>query len=917
MTDFIADADFKPDAPSASGAAPDFIPDAKFISDEDRYGDTVGQLKAFGLGAARSLSFGLSDEFLAQTGAMAPDDIKAYRDENPISSGAGEVAGVLGAALAPEVGIAGAVSAPVRGVARAGAAVTEAAAPLASRAAGVLAGAETSPVIHKILSQFGAYAAGSAIEGAAYGLGQTVSEHALGDPDLTAEKVIANVGTSAAIGGALGGIFGAIKGGLQAKKFISEVDKAKIEGGDWEAIGDTGLPEKQRTGFLDGLSKKKANAKEIEAAAREIDAPLLPSMTSANEDVQHAQSMLLNGAPTLPSLKAKQIATEGLTKVEAAAQSAIGAETDITKASLGDMLRDTVTAHVERQAEPINALYDELKTRHQAIPASERALKQVAANVRKLEDVPFSPQARSIAESAAERIESIQTVDDIKRLKSILNQELGLAATPIQKRITSVIADKLADLEESSIVRFAEKEMKTATAQDKIISLLEQRKAVNAQYEVFRDGLNRVGEALGRKRVHGAQDFLDYIGGLTPEKIADKLSGKNNARFLDWFANEMPDGMRAISQYHKGTIREAALHDGKLSVARVLSQIDRLSPEFRAKIFSPEEMRKLDAVRTYFEAFPKNFNPSNTANQGAFAAFFHPVEATFANVKDAGISAFIHAATAGGEEAGALVDALALMERKAIKTSKAIGGGIGAIFSHDKYNPTKGYLAISSDERRDNHDGVREDLTSISTGPDRLIARLEENTATLSQFAPRTTQGVQSTMIRATQFLSAKLPGKDVSQKPLSAPYRPSEAELAQWHKYFSAVDNPVGALHQVARGTLTPQTMEALSAVYPKLLQDMRVQVMDKMTDAIAKKKPIPYRTKLSLSLFLNTDLVNSLTPVSVLATQNTMSAATGAKDAREAQQMRGGSAKKTAKLDGSSRMMTPMQQVAQRDGN
>jgi hypothetical protein len=65
--------------------------------DSDRYGGTTGMLKAFGLGAARSGSFGISDEFLVHSGAMKPEDIKGYREENPYSSGAGEVAGVVGA----------------------------------------------------------------------------------------------------------------------------------------------------------------------------------------------------------------------------------------------------------------------------------------------------------------------------------------------------------------------------------------------------------------------------------------------------------------------------------------------------------------------------------------------------------------------------------------------------------------------------------------------------------------------------------------------------------------------------------------------------------------------------------------------------------------------------------------------------
>lgn len=909
MTDFISDKDFIPDSTPAGKASPPgdgFIPDSAFVSDEDKYGDTLGQIKSFGLGAGRSASFGLSDEFLVQTGAMKPEDIKAYRETNPYSSIAGEVGGVLGAVLAPEVGILGALSAPVRGVAALG------------KSAGALVPGAASTV-GKILSQTGAIGLGSAVEGAAYGLGQSVSEHALGDPDLNAEKVLANVGTSALIGGALGSMFGAAKGVVQTKfpKFLSEVDKAAIDSGDWKSMANASdLSESQKQGFIAGLTKKKVNASEIEKAAKEIDAPILPSMISDNGLVQKGQSALLDGPPSLPAIKAQQIAAQGLEKAELATQQALGSADDITKANLGDTLKGIVSESVESQSKPITALYDELKTRYQSIPTSDKSLKQIAANMRKIEDVPLSPQARAIAESAADRLETVKTIDDVKRLRSIINQELGLSSTPIQKRVTAIIGDKLADLEESSIVRFAQKEMKTSVAKDKIMQLLDQREAVNAQYSVFKDKIQRLGEVMGRKRVHGAQDFLDFLDDMTPEKIADKLSSKNNSEFLNWFSKELPQGMQSIAQYQKGVIRDVALKDGKLNIKRVISEFDKMPKEYRSKIFSPEEIKKIEAIKTYIEAFPKNYNPSNTANMSAFRGFFeHPVGSVVANVRDYGIQGFLDAATGSGDKTKAFVDGLSTLEKQAIKTTKAISSGANAIFSESSGTPApvKGYLAVSSSTRRDDHDKMNPQLSELTNDPQKLIDKIHENTEALSLIAPKTSQAAQGTMTRATQFLQQKLPGINVPQKPLSPKYKPSDAELAKWYKYFSAVDKPTDVLKSVASGNLVPETMEALSFVYPKLLQEMRTSVTDKMVDSIAKKKVIPYRTKLSLSLFLGQDLVNSLDPTSMLANQNMMATATQGKN-MQSQQMGKVTQGGLSKLDSADDFLTPMQKSNQR---
>lgn len=879
--------------------------------DEQKYGGTSGALKAFALGAGRSASFGTLDQLLTKTGLAKSETLKGLEETNPVATGAGEVTGILGGVLAPEVGILGAASAPVKAVSRLGGAVTkgaEALLPVATSTAG------------KIVTQAGTHALGSAVEGAAYGLGQVVSEDALGDADLNGEKVLAHIGTSALEAGALGSIFGAIKGGIQSifPKVISEIDQQAIKSGDFKAMAEASdMPQGQKESFIDGLTKLKSNAEEIKQAAKSIDAPILPGMISDSEAVRKGQSALLEGPPSFPALKAQQMAQQGFDKAGEAVEGTLGSESEITKASLGDTLKDIVSKSVEQQVQPINALYDEIKTHYQAIPLNPTSLKQISRNVMKLEDVPLSPQARAIAKSVAERIESLKTVDDIKRLKSIVNQELGPVATPIQKRITAIIADKLSNLEENSIVRFAEREMRTSKAKDKIMALLEQREAANAQYSVFKDKLDRLGEVMGRKKVYGAQDFLDFVDGLTPEKIADKLSGKNNSEFLGWFSKEFPEGMRSISQFQKELIRTSAMKDGEFSVRRALTQIDKMPKEYQGKIFNAEELSKLGSVKTYIQAFPKNWNPSNTANASAFRHFFEgPIAAATGNLRDYAIEKFINTATLSGDQTKEFIEGLTKVEKKTNSISRSIINGVDGIFSKESYeNPTKFYSALGYQDREENHKNFRPKLLDLTANPEKLIDHLSDHTEGLTQVAPKISASFQGATSRATQFLKSKLPGNDIQKKPLSPEYKPSNSELSKWHNYFNAVEKPTDALYAVKSGTLTKEVMETLQVVYPKLLQEMRVAVSDKMSSAVAKKQVIPYRTKLSLSLFLDSDLVNSLNPISMLANQNTLTTATQNKAAEQSSQMAATSKKGLDKIKTSNRFLTPMQKSNERE--
>jgi len=201
-------------------ATPEQIHDLQM---EQQYGDGLGNTaKAFGAGALRGPTLGLSDQLLTATGAASPETLRELEQRHGTASLAGEATGILGSLFIPGVGAAQADVVPAKIAAKLAAGVTERALPIAERAATKLVNPETSPLVHKILSQSGAHALGSAVEGAVYGAGRSVTEEALGDPELNAEKVMSNIGLSAMYGGALGGAFA-----TGAEVLPKVVDKAK------------------------------------------------------------------------------------------------------------------------------------------------------------------------------------------------------------------------------------------------------------------------------------------------------------------------------------------------------------------------------------------------------------------------------------------------------------------------------------------------------------------------------------------------------------------------------------------------------------------------------------------------------------------------------------------------------------------
>lgn len=183
----------------------------------------VGQgLKAVGAGAARGLTFGLSDVAATQFGGeSARQELAGLKEHRGVLSGAGEVGGMLlplalsGGAAAPIEG-AEAGAGILGGAARVAGALPRGVAALGEGAAdiaGNVVGRGATSLVGRVAQKAIPMAAGGALEGAAYGAGQTISEAALGDEELTAEKLLAGAGHGALIGGVAGGALGAISAG--------------------------------------------------------------------------------------------------------------------------------------------------------------------------------------------------------------------------------------------------------------------------------------------------------------------------------------------------------------------------------------------------------------------------------------------------------------------------------------------------------------------------------------------------------------------------------------------------------------------------------------------------------------------------------------------------------------------------------
>ncbi len=146
-----------------------------------------------------------------------------------------------------------------------------------------------------------------------------------------------------------------------------------------------------------------------------------------------------------------------------------------------------------------------------------------------------------------------------------------------------------------------------------------------------------------------------------------------------------------------------------------------------------------------------------------------------------------------------------------------------------------------------------ENINTLAANPQALIDRIQNSTSGIHAVAPQTAESAQQTAARAISFLSTKSSQPDSGS--LNKPYEPSQTEISKFNRYLQIVENPATALHQVKEGTLIPETLETLKAVYPSLYGHMKQGIIENLG------KDIPFSRQMSMGQFLEEPLDSSLT--------------------------------------------------------
>lgn len=805
---------------------------------QKEYGEgTANELKALGLGTARGLTFGISDQILEKTGAVSEEALRELENRNPASSMGGEIIGTV----APVLASAG-TSLIAKGAAKT---LPALAASLSEKAGEAAVKGFAKNATSKIVQNAVKMGVGSAVEGALYGTGQMISEEALGNSDFNAESVLANVGLNTLLGGGIGAGLGALSG--VGNKFIDKI-KLDIKKGD---LAKYGVTKKQSVDIVDNMNLSQSTS-ELAEIAKDISPKALATQSKDLAGIQEASDLLgitpttgmMSESKTIQNLESTLVKSDMLAAqdvkqatinvydgLEKAADDVLSVGKGVNAVDEGESIKQAIFEHHNSRVQTYKAFQDDFEEQFKDVAINERMRKLAKTRFTKAANNAFDDTNIQKAVGAIGKIDSIGKA---KQAKAYFWNEAQKA-----KRAGDFMAhDVFMDGYDTSKRMIENAAVSSVNGVRNKKKLVEGIRNANKVYSGLANDMKDVAKALGKK-ISRPSDMIEFVEtGLDAKAITEKISKLKSNDLLDTLQEKMPDVYESAMKYKASKILKASEVDGKINIKKFINQIEKMDEDEVRRLFG-DKVKKIDAIKKVKAAIPADINPSGTANAAETLNLF--------NIGNQGKALALRGLYSDkGKKLvdyyGKILGTLRGVEENSNKLKLGIAGSVDG-FLKSSSRPIAPIVSVSN--IGDGYASAKKEIEEFDSNPDNQVEMFAKKNGDFFDSAPGTATMLSGKISNAVSFLSGKMP-----KRPVVSPYstlEPSTREKEKFLRYYKAVQNPNEVLEQIKKGYANPEGVETLKKVYPEIYRSLSEEIYSRMNE-----KEMSYRDRVNLQKLL-----------------------------------------------------------------
>jgi hypothetical protein len=848
--------------------APSTQPTQDFDSlqdDSEKYGTTGQQALAGVEGISRGFLGPLATAAEKHILQVPEEDILGRQQANPWTAGIGEAAG-LGAGMLTGTGEA---------------ALMTKAGELGLEGLGLAAKASEAATLG---SRIGSSAVQQAIEMGVLTAGDETSKLILQDPNTSAESAVVNTGVGTLIGGAFGA------GGALISPLWKATAGPKVE----EALNAI----KSRINGTSLISVPEETASNL--ATLGIEPSAVQRATLSDNPMYSGWTKDLTRAENNSMLEEREALKQ---QVAESVVQPLGSNLEDLRVYDNDTAgRDIATAvntRIENTFKPLWEGMDKRNAEAAMLSTPDEGKISLMDRLRErgvTDYAPLSPQASQFYE-AGERILSFNNIADFDKYDTELRNEAskgfragdyesGKAASNIRSMLRTykegIISDSAAVAEKSGIVGSTE-------AGENMIA---QRNALNkayAQAEAVRDDLSDHFNINSKN----SRDFMKQLSNnMTPEQVLKKFSIKNNmdgARFLE---QNFPEAYQEVVKNERRALLKPAINSAKDETPINVNKLNDIIQKTKSGKDSYLKTILPQDFINKAEAGSKVLNQMTTPRDSGTPAGLWGLAK---HVGGSAIGAFgwlmghgpvssllvgEMAAVVGkeGPEATKLALIRFLGSKEPINGTgfKAMANFISSVqksqdmLSAAVKNTIKpGAMVLAASQMPDSKDREKLDkaLDKLQKSPDTYAQNQQTD---LGHYMQEHQQAVTQTQTRIAQYLQTLKP-KTNQPGVLDKTIQPSKADQARYAIAQDIALNPNIILAKIKNGSLQLSDIQDMNAMYPGLHNQMINKLTNEMSSMATEQGMIPYKTRMSMSLFMGQPLDSTMQPMAIQASQMT----------------------------------------------
>lgn len=839
---------------------------------EEQYGTTTEQLKTGLEGAASAATFGLSTKMERLAGVKG-EDIRARREENPVSHGVGQAVGLIGSSiLAPEGGAAGLLG-------KAG-----------------TAGAEGLGLTGATLgSRLGASAVKQAIEGALFQGGDEISKMLSSDPHQSVGTAALNVGLGGLLGGA---VIGGLTGGAGelwnatiGKKLAKNLNVASTEieaRPSFEASAGELTPNIQPTqaaieGAYAGEGRLLDPVAEASAAAERQGLELPTGLQIKNPTARNVHSELIKRPSFAGAAENKELA-EFENQLAGKMQGTLEDKTNLSKFQNGEKIQESLVNWAKKEVQPIEQAFNDLKPELSKVKLTDEAklaARQKLLNNPMVLEAPNSETAQAYVKAADELL-SLDSLSGLRELRTDFGNRLSGALKGEKSNLVPVFKDTKQALTDMRTAALEEAEASGLIKPGTATKVAE----TDAQYAKFKDTMKQMGVEGGLGRTGTARELMDKLKNkASAESMESRILNPDDYRTTKFFQEKVPEAAELarkghLRDFYENSISTRKGRDQAFDIASYHSQLNKLEPESMEVLF-PGKARDLNDFKTLYTRIPENFNSSNTGAASSFAHLFSPSGLAQEGIDQAqriflkALPAIEAAAKNGGDGGAHAAMQFAMNLDKGVDPT-----AFGQMASYIA-NVIKGETALNRASKSLFEAGevvIPSKLLPTEKSRDKLDMQLKHLQANqenlfevggkIGHYMPDHGQALSQTVMGGVNYLNTLRP-MIVKQSPLDSDLQPNKADIAKYNRALDIAQQPLIALKEVKNGTVTSDDLKTIMAVHPDAYKRIIGKINTDLIDAVGKKKDIPYKTKKGLSLFLGQPLDSTMSSFGIISAQ------------------------------------------------